>query len=125
MCFAIGFFYEDFVDIELKRVQAYNEWYRQKVLIVSRFLISISVRHMKKNNIIDNVLVTCLSVVLISSIIFVGCSNDTKDTETTEVVKATEDSEVEDVENEETTEADADSIIAVVDDFFKQGYYIK
>ncbi len=80
---------------------------------------------MKKNNIIDNVLVTCLSVVLISSIIFVGCSNDTKDTETTEVVKATEDSEVEDVENEETTEADADSIIAVVDDFFKQGYYIK
>ncbi len=68
---------------------------------------------MKRKNAIDNLFVNSLFVVLISTIIFIGCGSNTNETETTEVVKVIEDSEVKD---EETTEADADSIISVVDD---------
>ncbi len=73
---------------------------------------------MKRKNTIDNLFMTGLFVILISSIIFIGCGSNTNETETTEVVKVTEDSEVED---EETTEADADSIIAVIDDIENSG----
>lgn len=57
---------------------------------------------MKRKNAIDNLFVTGLFVILISSIIFIGCGSNTEETENTEVIKVTEDSEV--AESIKTTE---------------------